>query len=276
MRKIQLLGSMLLCGTLAGFAQTTTTSHYDQHAAFDPLFYPSNGTVYRSAGGAPGLKYWNNRADYKISSTLDTTAHELSGSVTISYTNNSPDDLPFLWLQLDQNIFRKDSRGVVTTPISGGRWANRSFTDGDVIRSVTLIRNGQPVRADYLVTDTRMQIRLPEELKGNGGNIQVKIDYSFSVPEYGTDRMGRLHTNNGWIYEIAQWYPRMAVYDDVYGWNVLPYLGAGEFYLEYGNIDYTITAPSDLVIAGSGELLNPAEVLTAAQLSRLAKAKAPA
>src|SRR5258708_23407029 len=86
--------------------------------------------------------------------------------------------------------------------------------------------------------------------------------------------MGRLLTQNGWIYEIAQWYPRMEVYDDIYGWNVLPYLGAGEFYLEYGNIDYTVTAPSDLVVTGSGELLNPAEVLTPVQLSRLAKAKA--
>src|SRR5258708_20216029 len=85
--------------------------------------------------------------------------------------------------------------------------------------------------------------------------------------------MGRLLTQNGWIYEIAQWSPRMEVYDDIYGWNVLPYLGQGEFYLEYGNIDYSITAPSDLVVTGSGELMNPPEVLTATRLSSRAKAK---
>ena len=88
------------------------------------------------------------------------------------------------------------------------------------------------------------------------------------MPQYGTDRMGRLNTKNGWIYEIAQWYPRMEVYDDITGWNVIPYMGAGEFYLEYGNFDYTITAPSDMVVVGSGELLNTAEVLTPAIIGR--------
>src|SRR4030088_961410 len=101
MRKYASLFSLLLLRALGGVAQTPAPSHYDQHAAFHPLFYPSNGTVYRSASGAPGGKYWNNRTDYKINATLDTAAHELRGSVTISYTNNSPDDLPFLWLQLD-------------------------------------------------------------------------------------------------------------------------------------------------------------------------------
>jgi Peptidase family M1 domain len=273
MRKIPLLLSLLLLILVKGFAQAQEPTHYDQHAAFNPLFYPDNGTVYRSAGGAPGAKYWNNRADYKINATLDTTNHELSGSVTISYTNNSPDNLPFLWLQLDQNIYRKDSRGEATTPVTGGRWSNKTFTDGDVLKSVTIIQNGQSTRADYLVTDTRMQIRLTDALRAEGGSIEIKIDYSFAVPEYGTDRMGRQHTQNGWIYEIAQWFPRMEVYDDIYGWNTLPYLGAGEFYLEYGNIDYTVTAPSNLVVAGSGELLNPMEVLTPKQIARLAKAR---
>lgn len=274
MRKIRFILPVLCLLSAVSLIRAQTPSHYDQHQAFDPLFYPSLGTVYRSATGEPGPKYWGNRADYTINTTLDTANHELNGSVTITYTNNSPDNLPFLWLQLDQNIYRKDSRGEATNPVTGGRWSNRTFTEGDVIRSVTLIRNGQPSKADYLMTDTRMQIRLSDALKAAGGSIQIKIDYSFTVPQYGTDRMGRLLTKNGWIYEVAQWYPRMEVYDDVYGWNVLPYLGQGEFYLEYGNIDYTITAPSDLVVTGSGELLNPAEVLTPTQISRLAKAKA--
>ncbi|MDR3713016.1 MAG: M1 family metallopeptidase [Puia sp.] len=272
MRKIQLFFTALLFLLQTGFAQTK--SHYDQHAAFDPLFYPSGSTLYRSAGGAPGPKYWTNRADYKIQSSLDTVGHELTGSVIITYTNNSPDNLPFLWLQLDQNIYREDSRGEAVSPVTGGRWANKSFTEGDVLKSVTLLQNGKSLKADYLVTDTRMKINLGEALKAGGGSIQIKIDYSFVVPQYGTDRMGRLQTGNGWIYEVAQWYPRMAVYDDVSGWNLLPYLGAGEFYLEYGNIDYTVTAPAGMVVAGSGELLNPAEVLTPVQIARLAKARA--
>jgi hypothetical protein len=273
MRKSIYLALFIAGTAMTGRAQSPSGSHYDQHQVFDPLFYPSNGTVYRSAGGEPGGKYWNNRADYVIRATLDTVKHSLDGNVTISYTNNSPDDLPFLWLQLDQNIYRRDSRGEATSPVAGGRWSNKTFTEGDVIRSVTVIRNGQSSKAEYLITDTRMQILLPAALKAAGGSLQIKIDYSFDIPEYGTDRMGRLHAKAGWIYEIAQWYPRMAVYDDLYGWNVLPYLGAGEFYLEYGNIDYTITAPSDMTIVGSGELLNPSEVLTPTEISRLAKAR---
>src|SRR5581483_2957146 len=142
-------------------------------------------------------------------------------------------------------------------------------------RKVTILQpDGKEIKADFVVADTRMQVRLPEALRAAGGKIRLRIDYSFSIPEYGTDRMGRQLAHQGWIYEIAQWYPRMEVYDDITGWNVLPYLGQGEFYLDYGNIDYTITAPSNLVVVGSGELLNPAEVLTPTQISRLAKARA--
>ncbi|HEV9037291.1 MAG TPA: M1 family metallopeptidase [Puia sp.] len=258
----------------AGSVLAQTPSHFDQHKLWDPQFYPSNGTVYRSAGGAPGAQYWSNRADYTIHTVLDTAQHSLSGDVVVTYTNNSPDELPFLWLQLDQNIYREDSRGEATNPVTGGRWSNRKFTDGDVIRSVTIVRDGKETKAEWLVSDTRMQIKLPEALRASGGVIKFRIDYSFSIPEYGTDRMGRQLVADGWIYEIAQWYPRMEVYDDVTGWNVMPYLGQGEFYLEYGNIDYTITAPSNLVVVGSGELLNPQEVLTASQQSRLAQARA--
>ncbi|HEY4208600.1 MAG TPA: M1 family aminopeptidase [Puia sp.] len=272
MRKIRFLLPASLLLLQIGHAQTPAESHYDQHKVFDPFFYPSQSSVTRSTGGEPTAKYWQNRADYKINATLDTTENSLTGSVTITYTNNSPDNLPFLWLQLDQNIYRKDSRGEITSPVTGGRWANKSYTDGDVIKSVSIVVNGVSSKADYLVTDTRMQIRLANALK-SAGSLQIKIDYAFTVPQYGTDRMGRLQTRNGWIYEIAQWFPRMEVYDDIYGWNTLPYLGAGEFYLEYGNIDYTVTAPSDLVVVGSGELLNPSEVLTPTALSRWTQAK---
>lgn len=263
---------MIAGGT--AFSQSDSESHYDQHKAFDPFFYTSNGNQFRSASGQPGAQYWQNRADYKISVVLDTTKKEVKGSVAISYKNNSPDPLKFLWLQLDQNIYREDSRAQATSLITGGRWANREFTQGDEISSVEVVMDGKATKAKYTISDTRMQLWLPKTLTAKTGKAEIKINYAFSVPKYGTDRMGRLNTKNGWIYEIAQWYPRMCVYDDIEGWNTLPYLGAGEFYLEYGNIDYTITAPSNLIIVGSGELKNPSECLTATVQSRLQQAKA--
>ena len=254
---------------VAVFAQ----SKYDQKEAFNPQFYPYPGNDVRSASGEPGAKYWQNRADYRISCTLDTGLNKVSGDVEISYTNNSPDNLKFLWLQLDQNIYRKDSRASATTTETGGRWANSKFTEGDVIKTISAEYNGKSFTPKYNVSDTRMQVWLQDALKAAGGKVKLTIKFEFIVPEYGTDRMGRLKTNNGWIYEVAQWFPRMAVYDDIQGWNTLPYLGAGEFYLEYGDIEYSITAPADMIIAGSGELLNPQDCYTAEQITRWNNAK---
>jgi len=269
--KLRKLVPAFLLLTLNAAAQTP--SKYDQHTAFSPLFYTNSGNEYRSAGGQPGPKYWQNRADYKIGVSLDTATHHVTGSVTISYTNNSPDGLPFLWLQLDQNIYRKDSRAEAAAAVTGGRFTNRAFTQGDEVESVDVIANGKAEKADYVVTDTRLQLRLKQALAANGGKIEIKINYGFTVPEYGTDRLGREKTRNGWIYEVAQWYPRMEVYDDVTGWNVIPYLGSSEFYLEYGDIDYTITAPANMVVVGSGELLNPADVMTPGTQQRMSKAR---
>jgi len=267
--------SLLLCACVSALhAQNAdTTSHkYDQHKVFTPLFYPNNGNEFRGASGAPGAKYWQNRADYKLNVTLDTAKHRVSGSTLITYTNNSPDQLAFLWLQVDQNIYKEDSRGVATSPVDGGRNAVKEFTNGDEIKGIYVIKNGKAEKVDYVVADTRLQIKLNDTLRSGGSKVQFRIDYAFDIPKYGTDRMGRVQTKNGWIYEIAQWYPRMEVYDDVTGWNVIPYMGAGEFYLEYGNFDYTVTAPANMVVVGSGELLNPAEVLTPKTMSRLAAA----
>jgi hypothetical protein len=191
----------------------------------------------------------------------------------MDYTNNSPDILKFLWLQMDQNIYRQDSRASATTTASGGRWANTKFTEGFVIKSIEVEAGGKKYVPEYLVNDTRMQVMLQSGLKAAGGKLRLIIEYSFSIPEYGTDRMGRMNTKNGWLYEIAQWYPRACVYDDLQGWNVLPYLGQGEFYLEYGDLEYSITAPRGMMIVGSGELLNPSECLTATELQRYNRAK---
>ena len=261
---------------ISSFAQTQSAeakSNYDQREAFNPQFYPYPGNDFRSASGEPGPKYWQNRADYKINCTLDTAKHSVNAEVEIYYTNNSPDNIDFLWLQIDQNIYRKDSRASATTTETGGRWANAKFTDGDVIKSISVEYNGKTFTPKYIISDTRMQVWLQDALKSAGGKLKLSIKYDFTIPEYGTDRMGRMKTKNGWIYEIAQWFPRMCVYDDLQGWNTLPYLGAGEFYLEYGDLEYSITAPADLIVVGSGELQNPQECLTAEEQKRWNEAK---
>lgn len=261
-------------------AQTPPSAKYDHRDAFNPLFNFMPGTAYRSGTGAPGPLYWQNKADYKINATLDESANTLTGDVEITYKNNSPDKLPFVWLQLDQNQFNDNSRGGKTTAIVGGRFGNTGFEGGYTIQFVSAekkISTGKKsstrsVYAEHLIDDTRMQIRLSEPLT-TGEELKIKISYSFKVPRYGSDRMGRQDTQNGTIYEMAQWYPRMAVYDDVEGWNTLPYLGAGEFYLEYGDFEYNVTVPWDHIVAGSGELTNASEVLTAEQINRFNAAK---
>ena len=252
------------------FAQNSV---YDHKEAFNPQFYPFPGNEVRSASGEPGPKYWQNRADYTINCTLDTAKHSVTGNVVITYTNNSPDNLRFLWLQMDQNIYRKNSRGSATSSETGGRWANTGFTDGYNISSLQAEgKNGTYTDVKTITNDTRMQVWLKEPL-ATGEKIKLSINYSFTIPEYGTDRTGRLKTRSGIIYEVAQWFPRMAVYDDIQGWNTMPYVGAGEFYLEYGDINFSVTAPASLIVVGSGELLNPQDCYTEEQMKRWDAAK---
>jgi hypothetical protein len=243
-------------------------SNYDHLETFHPQFYPYPGNDMRSASGEPGPRYWQNRADYSIQCKLDTAAHTITGDLIITYTNNSNDALRFLWMQLDQNIYKRDSRGSATTTETGGRWANGGFTSGYTIDNLQIENAGTWVApAQQSTTDTRMQVWLKNPLN-KGEKLRMRLSYQFEIPEYGTDRMGRLLTKNGWIYEIAQWFPRVCVYDDLQGWNTMPYLGAGEFYLEYGDIDFSITAPSNLIVVGSGELINPKECYTVTQQKR--------
>jgi hypothetical protein len=232
----------------------------------------------RGASGVPGQRYWQQRVDYAIQATLDTAAKRLDGRVTIRYTNNSPDTLTHVWMQLDQNLFRKGSVGSYLNE-EDTRFGAAGFDGGFEIRSVTQAQESRPGRARAGLTetkpvpvktrvdDTMMDVRLAYVLPP-GATTRFEIAYGFLVPEHGADRMGR----DGTLYELAQWYPRMCVYDDVHGWNTLPYLGQGEFYLEYGNITYEITLPAGYIVAGSGTLQNPLEVLTAAQRVRLAAA----
>ncbi|HEX3934872.1 MAG TPA: M1 family metallopeptidase, partial [Puia sp.] len=150
----------------------------------------------------------------------------------------------------------------------------RGHTEGYTLSSVKLQQGATAAEADYSITDTRLQIRLKNALPGKGGRITLMIRYRYVVPGDFGNRTDYVATRNGKIFEIAQWYPRMCVYDDRQGWNTLPFLGAGEFYDEYGDFDYSVTVPWDMIVAGSGELVNPAQVLTTKQQERLAAARA--
>ncbi|HEX6965841.1 MAG TPA: M1 family metallopeptidase [Gemmatimonadaceae bacterium] len=216
---------------------------------------------YRSADGTAGPAYWQQRADYDIRAALDTTAKELSGHVSIHYTNNSPDTLRVVWLQLDQNLYKPGSRGEALYPPES-RFGVRGFEGGYQLANITV--DGKP--AESFVDDTRMRIELASPLLPKGHDVTIAMDYRFKIPEHGSDRMGRDST----LYEIAQWYPRMVVYDDVRGWNTDPYLGQGEFYLEYGTISYAVSVPAGYTVAGSGVLQNPDDVLTPTIRKRLA------
>lgn len=269
--KFPTLVSAITVFFFSGALSAQETPKYDYIEAFKPFFYPQTGTETRSASGQPGHAYWQNSADYHLNVSLNESKKEITGTAEIKYTNNSPDKLSFLWLQLDQNLFAKDSRGNAVVPLSGSRNGARgeAFEGGYTIKSVKL--DGKDVK--YTITDTRMQIDLPVELKARGGVAKITIEYSFISPEYGSDRMGVQDTKNGKIFTMAQWYPRMCVYDDVMGWNTLPYVGASEFYLEYGNITANITVPSNHYVVASGELLNENEVYSKEEINRWNQAR---
>ncbi|UGU18334.1 M1 family metallopeptidase [Sinomicrobium kalidii] len=235
-------------------------------------FMYNRGNSYRSASGVPGPEYWQNGADYEIEAELDDETNRLKGKITITYQNNSPQPLDFIWIQLDQNRFTEDSRGTLTTPIEGNRYSGD--VDGGYKITNLAARNGRRGKASskYIINDTRMQVFFNEPIAAEGGEATVSMNFEFKIPERGMDRMGRLDMKKGVVYSLAQWYPRVAVFDDIEGWNVEPYLGAGEFYLEYGNFDYKITVPYDHIVVGSGELVNARDVLTKKQQDRMEKA----
>ncbi|MDO6802244.1 M1 family metallopeptidase [Wenyingzhuangia sp. 1_MG-2023] len=238
---------------------------------FNPVLYRQS-SPYRSALGEPGDQYWQNQADYSIEATLDDEKNTITGHVTLTYHNTSPYDLNYIWMYVEQNRFKETSRGTLTTPINGNRYS------GDVDGGCTITnleakstkRGG--VSSKHIISDTRMQVFFKEPIPAKKGVATVSMDFTFAIPKAGMDRMGRLDTENGTVYSIAQWYPRVAVFDDVKGWNTEPYLGAGEFYVDYGNYDYKITVPYDHIVVGSGALLNSKEVLTSTERNRLEEA----
>ncbi|MGA6117316.1 M1 family metallopeptidase [Sphingobacterium anhuiense] len=272
MKRLPLLSISILSLSLSTPSFAQQKSNYSYTEAFAPLFFNNNGDEFRSASGKPGPAYWQNNADYKITATLDDRKNTIAGNVEINYSNNSPDQLDYVWLQLDQNMFSKEGRGQAISPLTKSRYgdANASFDGGYTISSVTDL-TGKPV--DYIITDTRMQIRLTQALAAKGGKTGFKIQYSYTIPEYGADRTGILKAAKGNVFAIAQWFPRVCVYDNIRGWNTIPYTGPGEFYREFGNYQVQITAPANHIVVLGGELQNPQEVFTAEQFKRYENAK---
>ncbi|MEL6365515.1 MAG: M1 family metallopeptidase [Pseudomonadota bacterium] len=256
--------------------------------------------VYRNAAGAPGYAYWQQEADYKIDVALDEDARRITGSERITYKNNSPDELRYLWLQLDQNIFRPDSIANTATDFAGiGRRGPATSFDGEKARlsmgelrrrqfledvEVGHVINGVKDAAGrdlpHTIVGTLMRIDLPRPLRPNQSTT-FEIDWAFNMVEENavSARNGYEHfpdderEGGNDIFLLAQWFPRMIAYSDYEGWHNKEFLGRGEFTLEFGDYEVAITAPADHIVASTGELQNPGEVLTTQQRRRLQDAR---
>ncbi len=262
------LAAMLIFAP-AAIAQTQSLQQVADSSPFRPLDLPTPNE-FRSASGRPGPKYWQQRVDYKISATLDPARNELRGRETIHYINHSPDTLAYLWMFVEQNLCAPTS---VTNQLNqpplvflgtAFDFSCQGFNGG---LHLDALRVGG-VAAKHTIYGTTMRVDLRTPL-APGSAVDINAAWHFNVPPQGGGRMG----HDGPLYEIAQWYPRMAVYDDVHGWNHEPYIGAGEFYLEYGDFDVSLIVPASYIVAATGELLNPEQVLTPMQRARLAAAR---
>ena len=237
---------------------------------FRALPLPAANRV-RSASGAPGPDYWQQRADYVIRATLDTAGSVIRGTQRIHYANHSPDTLAFVWVQIEQNIFAQNSITYTLNqpPLHFAGGAVFDFTGKGFIGGITIERfatAGKELRRTAYGTMMRVEL---SRLLPPRGVIDFDVAWHFPVPPYGGGRMGRIGAR---LYEIGQWYPRLVVYDDVHGWNPLPYIGAGEFYLEYGDFDVSLTLPAGFVVAATGTVANPLVVWGPTARARLARA----
>ncbi len=284
----QLFLLVLLASSTLSWAQVVNPETQKWQGKFEQLdqILPTPNE-YRTGSGSPGPKYWQQRADYVINAELNDTNASITGSETITYFNNSPDVLKYLWLQLDQNINAKGNLTTATDTYSVKDSVNTkemaselSLYDFDGGHKIKSIKDATGKALPYTINATMMRIDLPQPLAA-GQKYVFSIEWSYNVP----DRMrggSRNDSRSGYenfpednnnLYLIAQWFPRMCVYDDVVGWQNKQFLGQGEFTLTFGDYNVNITVPSDHIIAATGMVQNPKEVLTAEQFARFEKAK---
>ena len=281
MRKLALC--LLALATFALHAQNLNTSKFRQLGQELPT-----PNVYRTASGAPGHEYYQQRADYDMSITLDDDTQRIYGEETITYTNNSPDELRYLWVQLDQNMRAQNSttQQIKTGGIFNQRGAtaqtafnqlkNNQFYDFDGGFKLAYVKTASGANLPYTVNNTMMRVDLPSPLR-EGQKFSFKIKWWFNI----NDRMdigGRsgyeyFEGEDNYLYTIAQFFPRMAVYNDVEGWQNKQFLGQGEFTLPFGDYKVAITVPSDHIVASTGELTNASRILSSKQRARLSKAE---
>jgi len=278
---------LLIAGFAFGQSKSRPSDKFKQ-LSDDELPTPNEQ---RAASGAPGNKYWQNRADYVIDVEIDDVNQRLIGKETITYKNFSPDTLTYLWVQIDQNIHAKDSDANTTQTapnLEGGqlpgaprgvsveqldRLVNRDY-DGKV--NITSVRDaaGKPLR--NTLNKTMLRIDLPTPL-APGGTFVFSIDWDYAINNnrvYGGRAGYEFFPRDGnYLYEMAQWFPRMAAYYDVYGWQNKQFLGSGEFTLEFGDYTVRITAPNDHVVTATGVLQNSKDVLKPEWISRLKQAE---
>ncbi|MFO1076114.1 MAG: M1 family metallopeptidase [Planctomycetota bacterium] len=233
---------------------------------FSALDLPAPNRM-RTASGSPGPDYWQQQVDYRIDVALDPEARTVTGREHVTYHNRSPESLDFLWVHLEQNILRKDSIGA---QIGGGDAVGGPSDYNDGV-AVTRVATGA-VDLAHSVYDTMMRVELPQPIAA-GADFEFDVEWSFAVPQRVFRRYGTMRVTKGTIWEIAQWFPAVAVFDDVHGWNTLPYIGTGEFYTNYGSYDLAVTVPRDHLVVATGVLQNPDEVYTDTQRERLARAR---
>ena len=247
---------------------------------YDLLATPN---MYRTASGAPGPEYYQQQADYKIDIELDDKNTKLYGTETITYTNNAKESLDYLWMQLDQNNQSKKSltplvQSTKTDPAMGASAFSRTFLEEDFDGgfNIEYIKDAAGKPISYTVNQTMMRLELAKPMK-HGEKLTFSIKWNYLINDYGKDggRSGYEHfeSDGNNLYVLAQFYPRMAVYNDVEGWQNMQFWGSGEFALPFGNFEVNITVPADHVLDATGTLQNRSEVFTAAQVARYALAE---
>jgi len=255
--------------------QNTNESKFKQ--LYDQLATPN---IYRTAAGAPGHKYYQNNAHYSMDITLNDQEQKITGKETITYVNNSPDALEYLWIQLDQNVRSKssDSYKIATGDINGisSKSIKRIFPEFDGGFNISSITDKNDKKINYIINKTMMRINLDKPLL-SGSQFELKIEWWYNINERakigGRSGFEYFKKDDNYLYTIAQFFPRMCVYNDVEGWQNKQFLGSGEFTLPFGNYEVNITVPANHIVSATGELINEKEILSQKQLQRLEEAK---